>query len=123
MSVLLFAGAMAVYDVPLAVLCVIISLLNVVLLRAVAPKTRSGPAGRHRPGLLFMQASNVVNGAGPVIAADVSDVATPPSNRLPSCFRKHLPNTAIGPVIPTETLNNRKPRRDDVVIWHWQSTR
>ena len=36
MSVLLFAGAMAVYDVPLAVLCVIISLLNVVLLRAVA---------------------------------------------------------------------------------------
>jgi len=36
MSVLLFAGAMAVYDVPLAVLCVIISLLNVVLLRFVA---------------------------------------------------------------------------------------
>jgi ABC-type bacteriocin/lantibiotic exporter with double-glycine peptidase domain len=36
MSVLLFAGAMAVYDVPLAVLCVLISLLNVVLLRVVA---------------------------------------------------------------------------------------
>jgi NHLM bacteriocin system ABC transporter peptidase/ATP-binding protein len=36
MSVLLFAGAMAVYDVPLAILCVIISLLNVVLLRFMA---------------------------------------------------------------------------------------
>ena len=35
MSVLLFAAAMAIYDVPLAVLCVIISLLNVVLLRVV----------------------------------------------------------------------------------------
>ena len=36
MSVLLFAAAMAVYDVPLAVLCVAISLLNLLLLRAVA---------------------------------------------------------------------------------------
>lgn len=36
MSVLLFAAAMAVYDVPLAVLCVFISLLNVLLLRVVA---------------------------------------------------------------------------------------
>jgi NHLM bacteriocin system ABC transporter peptidase/ATP-binding protein len=36
MSVLLFAAAMAVYDVPLAIVCVIISLLNVVLLRAMA---------------------------------------------------------------------------------------
>jgi ABC-type bacteriocin/lantibiotic exporter with double-glycine peptidase domain len=36
MSVLLFAAAMAVYDVPLAAVCVIISLLNVVLLRALA---------------------------------------------------------------------------------------
>src|SRR4029079_4781351 len=36
MSVLLFAGAMAVYNVPLAIVCVIISLLNVVLLRAMA---------------------------------------------------------------------------------------
>lgn len=36
MSVLLFAGAMAVYDVPLAAVCVVISLLNVVLLRALA---------------------------------------------------------------------------------------
>jgi ABC-type bacteriocin/lantibiotic exporter with double-glycine peptidase domain len=35
MSVLLFAAAMAIYDVPLAVLCVITSLLNVVLLRVV----------------------------------------------------------------------------------------
>jgi NHLM bacteriocin system ABC transporter peptidase/ATP-binding protein len=36
MSVLLFAAAMAIYDVPLAVVCVTISLLNVVLLRALA---------------------------------------------------------------------------------------
>jgi NHLM bacteriocin system ABC transporter peptidase/ATP-binding protein len=36
MSVLLFAAAMAVYDVPLAALCVVISLLNVLLLRVVA---------------------------------------------------------------------------------------
>ena len=36
MSVLLFAAAMSVYDVPLAVVCVILSLLNVVLLRALA---------------------------------------------------------------------------------------
>jgi NHLM bacteriocin system ABC transporter peptidase/ATP-binding protein len=36
MSVLLFAAAMAVYDVPLAVVCVIISLLNVALLRVVS---------------------------------------------------------------------------------------
>jgi NHLM bacteriocin system ABC transporter peptidase/ATP-binding protein len=36
MSVLLFAAAMAVYDVPLAAICVVISLLNVVLLRALA---------------------------------------------------------------------------------------
>src|SRR5579871_2446277 len=36
MTVLLFAAAMAVYDVPLAVLCVFISLLNVALLRLVA---------------------------------------------------------------------------------------
>lgn len=36
MSVLLFAAAMAVYDVPLAVICIVISLLNVVLLRAMA---------------------------------------------------------------------------------------
>jgi ABC-type bacteriocin/lantibiotic exporter with double-glycine peptidase domain len=36
MSVLLFAAAMAVYNVPLAVTCVMISLLNVVLLRVVA---------------------------------------------------------------------------------------
>jgi NHLM bacteriocin system ABC transporter peptidase/ATP-binding protein len=35
-SVLLFAAAMAVYDVPLAIVCVVISLLNVVLLRAMA---------------------------------------------------------------------------------------
>jgi NHLM bacteriocin system ABC transporter peptidase/ATP-binding protein len=35
-SVLLFAAAMAVYDIPLAVLCVLISLLNVLLLRVVA---------------------------------------------------------------------------------------
>ena len=35
-SVLLFAAAMAVYDIPLAVVCVVISLLNVVLLRALA---------------------------------------------------------------------------------------
>ena len=37
MSVLLFALAMAVYDIPLTVLCVAISLLNLLLLRAVAP--------------------------------------------------------------------------------------
>ncbi len=36
MSVLLFAIAMAIYDVPLAVVCIIIALLNVVLLRFVA---------------------------------------------------------------------------------------
>jgi NHLM bacteriocin system ABC transporter peptidase/ATP-binding protein len=36
MSVLLFAGAMAIYDIPLAIVCVIIALLNVVLLRFVA---------------------------------------------------------------------------------------
>ena len=36
MTVLLFAAAMAVYDVPLAVFCVLISLLNVGLLRLVA---------------------------------------------------------------------------------------
>src|SRR5215470_2970399 len=36
MSVLLFAAAMAVYDVPLAIVCIIIALLNVVLLRFVA---------------------------------------------------------------------------------------
>ena len=36
MSVLLFAAAMAVYDVPLAAVCVVISLLNVVLLRTLA---------------------------------------------------------------------------------------
>src|SRR6201996_1812192 len=36
MSVLLFAAAMAVYDIPLAAVCVFISLLNVVLLRALA---------------------------------------------------------------------------------------
>jgi len=35
-SVVLFAAAMAVYDVPLAVLCVLISLMNVLLLRVVA---------------------------------------------------------------------------------------
>ena len=35
-SVLLFAAAMAVYDIPLAAVCVVISLLNVVLLRALA---------------------------------------------------------------------------------------
>jgi NHLM bacteriocin system ABC transporter peptidase/ATP-binding protein len=35
-SVLLFAAAMAIYDIPLAAVCVIISLLNVLLLRAVA---------------------------------------------------------------------------------------
>lgn len=35
-SVVLFAAAMAIYDVPLAVLCVAISLLNLLLLRAVA---------------------------------------------------------------------------------------
>lgn len=38
MSVLLFAAAMAVYDVPLAVICVAISLLNLLLLRAVSAK-------------------------------------------------------------------------------------
>jgi NHLM bacteriocin system ABC transporter peptidase/ATP-binding protein len=36
MSVVLFAAAMAVYDVPLAVLCVCMSLLNVLLLRVVS---------------------------------------------------------------------------------------
>ncbi len=36
MSVLLFAAAMAIYDVPLAVVCVVISLLNIVLLRTLA---------------------------------------------------------------------------------------
>jgi NHLM bacteriocin system ABC transporter peptidase/ATP-binding protein len=36
MSVVLFAAAMAVYDVPLAVLCVCTSLLNVLLLRLVS---------------------------------------------------------------------------------------
>lgn len=37
MSVVLFAAAMAVYDIPLTVLCVAISLLNLLLLRNVSP--------------------------------------------------------------------------------------
>ena len=38
MSVVLFAAAMAVYDVTLTALCVAISLINVLILRLVAPR-------------------------------------------------------------------------------------
>ena len=71
-------------------------------------------------------AVSAINRVSPkAIAADVTDVATPPlakGDRLPSqFFNRALPKSAVETVkiVPTEPPKQSEVLKDDVVSWHW----